>query len=232
MSSAAIQLLNGLASASTLFLVAAGLSLIFGVTRIVNFAHGSLFMLGIYAAYSLVGVLGFWSGVLAAALAVGAFGAAAEVAVLRRLYAAPEILQLLATFALALIVKDFALWFWGAQDLLGPRAPHLGGSVQILGAPFPQYDLLLIAVGPAVMAALWLLLRRTRWGALVRAATDPERRSAVDGREGPHGRGGIGIGEGLQERKDFDSRVRQCKQAGIELLDFAEIGNQRQEMLA
>jgi len=171
MSSVAIQLLNGLASASTLFLVAAGLSLIFGVTRIVNFAHGSLFMLGIYAAYSLIGALGFWTGVLAAALAVSAFGAAAEVAVLRRLYAAPEMLQLLATFALALIVRDFSLWFWGAQDLLGPRAPHLGGSVQILGAPFPQYDLLLIAVGPAVMAALWLLLRRTRWGALVRAAT-------------------------------------------------------------
>ncbi|HTQ73568.1 MAG TPA: ABC transporter permease [Burkholderiales bacterium] len=171
MSSVAIQLLNGLASASTLFLVAAGLSLIFGVTRIVNFAHGSLFMLGIYAAYSLIGALGFWTGVLAAALAVGAFGAAAEAAVLRRLYAAPEMLQLLATFALALIVRDFSLWFWGAQDLLGPRAPHLGGSVQVLGARFPQYDLLLIAVGPVVMAALWLLLRRTRWGALVRAAT-------------------------------------------------------------
>jgi branched-chain amino acid transport system permease protein len=171
MSSIAIQFLNGLASASTLFLVAAGLSLIFGVTRIVNFAHGSLFMLGIYAAFSFAGVMGFWPGVIAAALAVGAFGAAAEVAVLRRLYAAPEILQLLATFALALIVKDLALWFWGAVDLLGPRAPGLRGSVQILGSPFPEYDLVLIVVGPAVMGALWLLLRRTRWGALVRAAT-------------------------------------------------------------
>jgi branched-chain amino acid transport system permease protein len=78
MSSISIQLLNGLASASTLFLVAAGLSLIFGVTRIVNFAHGALFMLGIYAAYSLIGVFGFWAGVLAAALAVGALGAAAD----------------------------------------------------------------------------------------------------------------------------------------------------------
>src|SRR5499427_2412457 len=130
MSSFVIQFLNGLASASTLFLVAAGLSLIFGVTRIVNFAHGSLFMLGIYAAWSFTGILGFWPGLVAAALAVGAFGAAAEVAVLRRLYAAPEMLQLLATFALALVLKDFTLWFWGAEDLLGPRAPRLGGAVQ------------------------------------------------------------------------------------------------------
>jgi branched-chain amino acid transport system permease protein len=171
MSSAVIQFLNGLAGASTLFLVAAGLSLIFGVTRIVNFAHGALYMLGIYAAYSLVGVFGFWTGVIAAAVAVGALGALAEIAVLRRLYAAPEMLQLLATFALTLVLKDFALWFWGAEDLLGPRAPGLGGSVEILGSAFPAYDLLLIAIGPAVLGALWLLLRRTRWGRVVRAAT-------------------------------------------------------------
>jgi len=176
MSSIAIQLLNGLANASTLFLVAAGLSLIFGVTRIVNFAHGSLTMLGIYAAYSFIaklGVtpLGFWGGVVAAALVVGAFGALIEIALLRRVYRSPELFQLLATFALTLMVKDFALWFWGAEDLLGPRAPGLHGSVQILGAPFPEYDLVLIAIGPAVLTALWLLLRRTRWGRLVRAAT-------------------------------------------------------------
>src|SRR5499427_2209820 len=171
MSSFVIQFLNGLASASTLFLVAAGLSLIFGVTRIVNFAHGALYMLGIYCAYSLVGVLGFWPGVIAAALAVGALGAAAEIALLRRLYRAPELLQLLATFALTLVIKDAALALWGAEDLLGPRAPGLGGSVTIAGAAFPQYDLLLIAIGPGVLAALSLLLYRTRWGRLVRAAT-------------------------------------------------------------
>src|SRR5215471_3168513 len=171
MSSFVIQFLNGLASASTLFLVAAGLSLIFGVTRIVNFAHGALYMLGIYCAYSLVGALGFWPGVIAAALAVGALGAAAEIALLRRLYRAPELLQLLATFALTLVIKDAALALWGAEDLLGPRAPGLGGSVTIAGSAFPQYDLLLIAIGPAVLAALSLLLYRTRWGRLVRAAT-------------------------------------------------------------
>src|SRR5262245_30031705 len=170
MASIAIQLANGLASASTLFLVAAGLSLIFGVTRIVNFAHGALYMLGIYAAYTFSAVFGFWAGVGAAALAVGALGAAAEILVLRRLYRAPGLFQLLATLALALVVKDFALWLWGAEDLLGPRAPGLGGAVDILGSRFPQYDLALIAIGPAVLGALWLLLNRTRWGALVRAA--------------------------------------------------------------
>ena len=172
-----IQLLNGLASASSLFLVAAGLSIIFGVTRIVNFAHGSLYMLGTYIAYSLVktlgaGPLGFWGGVLCAGIAVGLFGAVVERLLLRRLYHAPELLQLLATFALVLIVRDFALWYWGAEDLLGPRAPGLGGALEIAGRQFPQYDLFLILLGPVVLGLLWLLLTRTRWGTLVRAATE------------------------------------------------------------
>ena len=170
-----VQLLNGLAGASSLFLVAAGLSLIFGVTRIVNFAHGSFFMLGVYGAYSLVEKLGtglgFWPALGLAALAVAAFGALVEVLLLRRIYRAPELFQLLATFALVLVIKDAALWLWGAEDLLGPRAPGLSGSIDLLGRRFPSYDLLLIAVGPLVLGALWLLLTRTRWGTLVRAAT-------------------------------------------------------------
>ncbi len=172
-----IQFLNGLAGASSLFLVAAGLSIIFGVSRIVNFAHGSLFMLGMYFAWSFVGyfgrgsVLGFWGGVLCAALAAGLVGVLIETLVLRRIYRAPEMFQLLATFALALVVKDVVLYFWGAEDLLGPRAPGLRGAVEILGRRVPEYDLLLIAIGPAVLGLLWLLMNRTRWGTLVRAAT-------------------------------------------------------------
>jgi branched-chain amino acid transport system permease protein len=158
-SSILIQFLNGLASASSLFLVAAGLSLIFGVTRIVNFAHGSLFMLGMYLAVAL------------AALAVAAFGALVEGLLLRRLYGAPELLQLLATFALVLVIKDFTLWAWGPEDILGPRAPGLAGAVTIAGRQFPEYDLFLIFFGPLVLGALWFLLTRTRWGTLVRAAT-------------------------------------------------------------
>ena len=170
-----VQLLNGLAGASSLFLVAAGLSLIFGVTRVVNFAHGSFFMLGVYIAYSLVerfgAGLGFWPALALSALATGAIGALVEVVVLRRIYRAPELFQLLATFALVLVIKDAALWLWGPEDLLGPRAPGLSGAVDILGRRFPSYDLLLIVVGPLVLGALWLLLKRTRWGMLVRAAT-------------------------------------------------------------
>jgi branched-chain amino acid transport system permease protein len=170
-----VQLLNGLAGASSLFLVGAGLSLIFGVTRIVNFAHGSFYMLGIYIAYTLTDKLGsgawFWPALLLAAAAVGAIGALVEMLLLRRVYRAPELFQLLATFALMLVIKDAALWLWGPEDLLGPRAPGLAQAVDILGRRFPTYDLFLIVVGPAVLGSLWLLLTRTRWGTLVRAAT-------------------------------------------------------------
>ncbi len=172
----ASQLLNGLAGASTLFLLAAGLSLIFGVTRIVNFAHGSMYMLGLYCAFTLTGLLGagavgFWAGVLASALVVAALGAAVEILVLRRVYQAPELFQLLATFALVLLFSDMALRLWGPEDLLGPRAPGLGAAVSILGRSFPEYDLFLIGVGPVVLGLLWLLLHRTRLGVLIRAAT-------------------------------------------------------------
>lgn len=179
-----VQLINGLASASSLFLVAAGLSLIFGVTRIVNFAHGSFFMVGIYVAYSLVerlsGAFGFWVALPLAALIVGVLGALIEVVLLRRIYKAPELFQLLATFALVLVIKDAVLWLWGPDELLGPRAPGLSGSVSLLGRQFPTYDLFLIVVGPLVLGAVWLLLTRTRFGTLVRAATqDREMVSAL-----------------------------------------------------
>jgi branched-chain amino acid transport system permease protein len=172
-----IQFISGLASAASLFLVASGLSVIFGVSRIVNFAHGSFAMLGAYAAYSLVHLLpaadpwSFWLGIVLAALLVGAAGGVVEMTLLRRLYRAPELLQLLATFGVVLIVQDLVLDVWGPEDLLGPRAPGLKGAVSILGQPFPQYDLVLVLLGPLVLAALWSVLRHTRWGILVRAAT-------------------------------------------------------------
>ena len=166
-----LQFLNGLAAANSLFLVAAGLSLIFGVTRIVNFAHGSLYMLGMYLAVWLAPHVGFWASMPLAAAAVAAAGALVEMAVLRRLYKAPELLQLLATFALVLLVRDFALWAWGPEDMLGPRAPGFRDAVEIAGSHFPRYDLLLIVAGPVVFVLLHVLLTRTRWGTLVRAAT-------------------------------------------------------------
>lgn len=171
-----VQGLSGLASASSLFLVASGLTVIFGVTRIVNFAHGSLYMLGAYLAWTLVtnlprGHLGFWGGVLVAALIVGVIGVLIEVLLLRRIYKAPELFQLLGTFGVVLIVQDLALMIWGPQDLLGPRAPGLRGAIEILGVRFPLYEVFLICVGPVVLGLLWLLFHRTRWGTCVRAAT-------------------------------------------------------------
>jgi len=176
LSSIVLQVLTGLASASALFLVASGLSLIFGVTRIVNFAHGAFYMLGLYGAVALTsafaaGPLGWWGGVLVAALVVAALGALLESLILRRLYGAPELYQLLATFALVLVIRDAALWAWGPEDILGPKAPGMTGAIDVLGKPFPSYDVFSIFVGPAVLGLLWLLLTRTRWGLLVRAAT-------------------------------------------------------------
>ncbi|AEO47068.1 inner-membrane translocator [Rhodospirillum rubrum F11] len=169
-----VQFLGGLASASSLFLVAAGLSIIFGVTRVVNFAHGTLFMIGAYLAYTLAETLGlgFWPALLLAPLAVGGLGALIEIGLLRRIYRAPELFQLVATFALVLIASDVVPMIWGPEDLLGPRAPGLGGAVSVMGRAVPEYDLFLIALGPLVLGALWLVFTRTRWGLLVRAATE------------------------------------------------------------
>ncbi len=177
MSLIVVQLITGLAGAASLFLVAVGLSIIFGVTRIVNFAHGSLYMLGAYLADTLVGrlgggPLGFWGAVLLAALAVGLIGVVIEVLVLKPIYHAPELFQLLATFGVVLVVQDLTQWLWGPEDRMGPRAPGLDGAIDILGRRLPEYDLALIAIAVLVLGALWLLFHRTRWGTLVRAATE------------------------------------------------------------
>ena len=171
-----VQLLTGLAGASSLFLVAAGLTVIFGVTRVVNFSHGSLYMLGAYVGWTVLAHLpatppGFLLGVAAAVLVLALLGAGLEIGLLRRLYRAPELLQLLATFGVVLVVQDVAQAIWGAEDLSLPRPPWMRAFVMIAGERFPFYDLLLIAAGPLVLGGLWLLLHRTRFGTLVRAAT-------------------------------------------------------------
>ncbi len=172
----AFQALNGLAAASSLFFVGAGLSLIFGVTRIVNMAHGSLYMVGLYLAYSIATALGggpgYWIGVIGATLGVAALGALIEITLLRRIYHVPELFQLLATFAVVLVIGDATLWLWGPEDLLGPRAPQLRGAVEVLGRRFPSYDVMMIVIGPVVLMVLHLMLTRTRFGRLVRAATE------------------------------------------------------------
>jgi branched-chain amino acid transport system permease protein len=174
-----VQALNGLASASSLFIISAGLTIVFGVTRIVNFAHGSFYMLGAYFGVTLIPRLldvssslpMFLAGVLAAAIGVGVIGVVMEVLLLRRIYQVPELFQLLATFGIVLAVQDLVLAIWGPLDLLGPRAPGLRHAVVILGHRFPAYELFLIVMGPLVLGLLWLLMHKTRFGVLVRAAT-------------------------------------------------------------
>jgi branched-chain amino acid transport system permease protein len=173
----AIQFLTGLSGSATLFLTSAGLTVIFGVTRVVNFAHGSLFMLGAYIGWTVLtrlphDALWFAAGVIAASLTVAAIGAALETTLLRRLYHAPELFQLLATFGVLLIIQDVTALLWGPNDLSLPRPPWLRAFVTILGARFPLYGLILIGIGPLVLAGLLLLLARTRFGMHIRACTE------------------------------------------------------------
>jgi len=165
------QLLNGLASASSLFLLSLGLTLIFGVSRVVNFAHGSLAMLGLYLGVTLAQALiplwggaGFWAAAGAAALAVATVGALVERGLLRRLYGSPELFQLVATFALVLIIRDATLAVWGADDRLGPKAPGLAGVMAPGTLNLPSYDLVLMAIGLLVLAGVQWIMASTRWG--------------------------------------------------------------------
>ncbi len=176
----AIQGLNGLSYASTLFLMAAGLTLIFGVTRIVNFAHGSFFMLGaLFTAHWVTVWYPVWGesawlyalAILMGAGVAGLAGAVAEFLLLRRLYGVPELYQLVATFGLTLALHDAMRWGFGPEEVFAPRFPGLKGSVELWGEFFPQYQLLTIALGPLVWLGLYVLLHRTRFGQRLRAAT-------------------------------------------------------------
>jgi branched-chain amino acid transport system permease protein len=169
------QFFSGLTAAMFLFIVASGLSLIFGVLRVLNFAHGSFYMLGAYVAwqitYWLSGVSGsFWLAVLGAALAVGLLGGVIERLLLRHLYGREELYQLLFTYALVLILGDLAKVLWGTQQLTVARPAALAGSLEISGAIVPHYSLFIIVLGPTIAFFCWLLLNRTGTGRMIRAA--------------------------------------------------------------
>ncbi len=170
------QALAGLSNGMLLFLIAGGLSLIFGVSRIVNFAHGALFMLGAYLAATIVRAAPAtpWGFALALAVATaGLFvvGAIVEVVFLRRIYRRDHAFQLLLTFGLVLVLGDVVKLVWGREDHSVAMPALLTGSARLAGVTFPVYRLFLIGAGIAVAVGLWLLLHRTRWGVLVRAAT-------------------------------------------------------------
>jgi branched-subunit amino acid ABC-type transport system permease component len=158
-----------------LFLIAAGLSLIFGVLRVLNFAHGTFYMLGAYATFQLVQWLGvsggrFWLTALGGALVVAALGGLIERLLFRHLYGKEELYQLLFTYALALILGDAAKMIWGTQQKSVSRPPELTGAFQVFGATIPTYNLFIILLGPAIALAFWLVLQRTRVGRYIRAA--------------------------------------------------------------
>ena len=170
------QSLAGLANGMLLFLVAAGLSLIFGVSRIINFAHGAFFMLGAYFCYSVVSVLShslasFVLALVFATCATTLLSVIFEVGILRRIYASHHAFQLLITFSLVLVLGDAVKLVWGRDENTIPPPTELAAFIRPFGVTFPVYRAFLIGFGLAVCAALWWLLYRSRWGVLVRAAT-------------------------------------------------------------
>ena len=169
------QVLSGLTAAMFLFIVASGLSVVFGVLRVLNFAHGSFYMLGAYLAWQMMQWLGpatgsFWLAVLGAAAGVAVIGGVIERFFLRRLYGKEDLYQLLLTYALVLILGDIARITWGTQQLAMPRPAGLTGSFQFLGAIVPYYNFFIIVLGPLIAVGCWLLLSRTSVGRMIRAA--------------------------------------------------------------
>jgi branched-chain amino acid transport system permease protein len=168
-----IQLLNGLSFGMLLFLLAAGLSLIFGLMRILNLAHGSYYLLGAYVALSVVQATdSLVVGTLAGIAAVVTVGVVMERVFLRRLPRHEELPQALLTFGFLLIIGDVSLWIWGGTPQSLPKPEMLAASVRLGPVVFPSYRLFLIVVGVVVGLALWFLQERTRLGAMVRAAID------------------------------------------------------------
>ena len=170
------QFMGGLTTAMFLFLIASGLSLVFGIMRVLNFAHGSFYMLGAYLAWQAVEWLqptaeGFWPATLFAALGVALLGAIVERLLLRHLYGREELYQLLFTYALVLILGDAAKFLWGTQQLSVSTPPVLAGSVQVFGTTQPLYNLFIMGLGPAIAVGGWLVLHRTGIGRMVRAAS-------------------------------------------------------------
>ncbi|MDJ0571612.1 MAG: branched-chain amino acid ABC transporter permease [Pleurocapsa sp. MO_192.B19] len=172
MSTLLIFFLNGLTNGMLLFLIAAGLTIIFGVMGILNFAHGSLYMLGAYLSYSLVvqGKLNFWLALAIAPLIVALVGGILEILFLRRIYKQDVSFQLLLTFAFVLIINDSVRLFWGSAPLTTPLPQILQTSIAILDRTYPVYNLFIIVVAFLVGMGLWLFLSRTRWGKILRAA--------------------------------------------------------------
>ena len=169
------QVLVGLSRTTILFIVASGLSLILGVLRIPNIAHGSLYMIGAFLTYTFAtlfgqSALGFWLALIVAPLGVALISFLVERSLFCHLYEREHIMLLLFTFAFSLVIGDMVKLIWGS-DYRSLTAPlFLQGSFSISGFPFPRYNLFLLIVGPLVAAGLWFLTNKTKIGKIARAA--------------------------------------------------------------
>ena len=171
MASTLLQLFNSLTFAALLFLVASGFTLIFGLMRIVNLAHGAMYLMGGYVAYAAATASGsFLLGLLAAVVAVALLGLVTQG--LLRFVKGNELRQVLLTLGLALILNDAALVIFGGDTFSVPTPEWLRGPVQLFGVFYPKYRLAVFVTGLAVLLLLWLLMNRTRLGALIRAGVD------------------------------------------------------------
>lgn len=178
------QTVSGLTMATLLFLVASGLTLIFGVGNVFNFAHGSFYMIGAYLGYQVVSVweMNFWLALLVAGVGAGLFGMLVEYLLLRRIYGRANEggFQILLTYCLILIIDDLVKLIWGAEYKSIPRPDGFSGAVVIGDIFIPAYNLLIIGIGVIVVVASWLILTRTRPGKIARAtAVDREMLGAL-----------------------------------------------------
>lgn len=179
------QLLSGLSLGMVIFITAAGLSLIFGTLKVLNMAHGSIYMLGAFLCYWMTSAFGhihgvFWWSLILAPLGAALFGGLIEIALLRRIYGWDMMYHWILTFGLVLFIADMCRLVWGVEYNMVSRPWPLKGSVNFLGVPFPSYNIFVMILGPLLFVGLWALLRYTRLGRVIRAATySPEMVNAL-----------------------------------------------------
>jgi branched-chain amino acid transport system permease protein len=180
-----IQFISGLSRAMVLFLMASGLTIVFGVMRVINFAHGAFYMLGAYLAFTLTGLLsgpaGFWAALILVPTAVSILGCLVEVVLLRRIYEKEHLLQILLTYSLIFVLNDAVKFLWGGEMRIVSLPEVLSGFVTLYGHRFPVYYFFIILVGLVVALLLWVVLQKTRFGRLVRAASEHKEMVALLG---------------------------------------------------
>ena len=166
-----VQVINGISYGFLLFIITCGLSLIFGIMGVLNLAHGSLYMIAAYLAFSITHSLtaSFWLALVVTPVVVALISILLEFTLLRPTYHLGHLAQVLLTLGVAYVFHDLATWIWGTNVLSITVPPLLAGSVEILGQSFPVYRLAIILFGVIMALVLWLLLDKTRWGAIIRA---------------------------------------------------------------